>query len=345
MDVTSIDRRKFLIGTATAAAAAGLGAGKALAAEPNVLNITAGKVTRSGTHLLMDGQPYRMLGFNMWQAAVTTWNKPRNGSVALSFTGLLNQWLADIKASAPHVNTLRVWFFQQFALKGGQRNWTALNNVLYTAHKHGFKVIATLEDGWGYEEYGSHTPAKDTSWYTSGYKNQVLPMNKIPYRQWVQEVVTRYKGDPRIAAWELVNECNGITLPFIQDVTGLIKSIDPVTLTCCGEVGPLSSSAYALPTLDLASYHYYDQYHQTGYANCAKVAYAQGKPTIVGECGVNRSVGTSARVSQLKSLIPAMFNTNGIVGFVYWQYAEQGGDAFNMSAGDPGLKAVDSFHL
>jgi endo-1,4-beta-mannosidase len=286
-----------------------------------------------------------MIGFDMWSAAVTSWNKPRNGAMQLANATLLNSYLADIRKTAPHVNTLRFWCFQQFALNNGSRDWAAIDKVLNVAKNHGFKVIATLEDAWGYEEYGSQQPAKTTSWFNGGYKTQVMPETRVPYRQWVSDVVTRYAGDPRIAVWELMNEPNNITHSFIKDITGLIKSIDPVTLTCCGEAGALSSSAYALPTLDCASYHYYTDYRQTNWKAVQAAAAAAGKPWYIGECGFDSSLSHATRASDIKSLASSVFAHSNSAGFLYWQYAESGGDGFDMTKGDPALPILNSYVL
>jgi mannan endo-1,4-beta-mannosidase len=308
-------------------------------------SVITGKVTRSGTKLLLNGNPYRMIGFNMWSAAINTWNKPANGAVVLNAGTTLDTWLAHIRQTAPHVNTIRCWFFQQFALHNGVRDWSAFDKVLSVCAARGFKVVPSLEDNWDYERNGTHDPALSSSWFQGGYKTSVRQREKITYRAWVQDVVNRYKGDPRIAMWELCNEPNAITYGFVRDVSGLIKSIDSATLVGCGEVGPLSSSIYALPTVDLATYHYYSVYHQTGYAQCAAAAYAQGKPTLIGEIGIPSSAGLSERASQIKILMASMFSTKAIVGFLYWQYAESGGDQFNIKSGDPGLPIMDSYVL
>src|SRR5665811_519020 len=62
----------------------------------------------------------------------------------------------------------------------------------------------------------------------------------VSSRQWVQEVVSRYKNDPTIAMWQLMNEAEIKTgdsssscastadlYNFATDVSGMVKSIDP----------------------------------------------------------------------------------------------------------------------
>src|SRR5881394_453461 len=130
------------------------------------------------------------------------------------------------------------------------------DRTLATARAHGYKVVATLADQWG--DCGVSNVAgygyKDKNWYVSGYTQ---PDASVPvsYRDWVQEVVSRYKDDPTILAWQLVNEpevlnqnggdCGAvpestaetILASFASDVSGLVKSIDPNHLVSLGTIG------------------------------------------------------------------------------------------------------------
>jgi endo-1,4-beta-mannosidase len=295
---------------------------------------------RVGTGLQLNGSPFQLVGLNIWQATVNTWNAPLNGHVAVNAGTTLQTWLADIRATAPHVNVIRTWFFQQFAINGGTRDWSAFDKVLSVCDAAGFKVIACLEDNWAYERQGSHSPALSSSWFNGGYKTTVLPKETETYRDWVAEVVAHYSADPRIAVWELCNEPNAITQGFVSDVSGLIKSLDAQTPVSCGEVGPLSSSIYALPGVDLASYHYYTVYNQTNWQAVQRAAAAVGKPWYVGECGFSPS---SSRPKEFQSLISDAFSTANCAGFVAWQFANQGGDSFNIGTGDAALPVLNSF--
>src|SRR5439155_24602860 len=168
---------------------------------------------------------------------------------------------------------------QQLATTNGVRDWTAFDRTLATARAHGYKVVATLVDQWG--DCGVSTVAgygyKDPSWYQSGYK-QPDPSVPVSYRDWVQEVVSRYQYDPTVLAWQLVNEpevgdcstvpestAESILYSFASDVSGLIKSIDPKHLVSLGTIGSgqcgTQADDYAtvmsIPTLDLCEYHDY----------------------------------------------------------------------------------------
>jgi hypothetical protein len=77
-----------------------------------------GFMTSSDQDLLLNGQPFTMLGFNLWRA---------NASFALPNTGYLlnngnalNQSLQDINANAGQMNTFRAWFLQQEVTPAGR---------------------------------------------------------------------------------------------------------------------------------------------------------------------------------------------------------------------------------
>jgi len=302
--------------------------------------IPAGKVVRSGTGIYKDGNPFRIVGFNTTPMATASWSHPPNYD-GRNITQL-STMLADIRTTAPHVNAIRVWFFQQFAINSGVRDWSSFDTVLSTANSYGFKVIATLEDSWSYERTGSQTPALDATWYNGGYSSSVLTAELISYRAWAAECVGHYANDPRVLMWELVNEPNSITLSFVQDMAPLLKGIDPNTLLCCGEAATVGSSIYAVAGIDMASYHYYTDYSQTDFATTASVALAQGKPTYIGENGYDST--DSSRSTELQTLWTSVFGTSGLVGALYWQYAETGGDIFEITGpSDPLMPVIDSF--
>ena len=105
------------------------------------------------------------------------------------------------------------------------------------------------------------------------------PSGTVSYRDWVAEVVNRYKDDPTILAWQLVNEAEvkpgrdtgcstnaaGILKSFAADVSGLVKSIDPNHLVSlgtmgggqCGAQGSEYEDVHSVPTIDLCEYHDY----------------------------------------------------------------------------------------
>src|SRR5258708_32926682 len=97
----------------------------------------------------------------------------------------------------------RAWFFQHLATVNGQRDWSGFDHSPAIARAHGFQVIPVLANQWGSCE--ASTGYKTEQWYQSGYQ-QADPSGIVSYRLWVQEVVARYRSDPTIAMWMLMNE-------------------------------------------------------------------------------------------------------------------------------------------
>jgi predicted lipoprotein with Yx(FWY)xxD motif len=344
---------------------------------------SGGFVTRVGQQLYLDGSPYRFVGFNVWRANVASWNRPPNTGYDVNDGTTLDQTLKGIDANGGRMNVIRVWFFQQFALNSAgdptpspSYNWAAFDKTLQVAQAEGFKVIATLADEWSYEGQ----PTKTASWYSSGYKTTVEPYEAFPYRQFVQDVVTRYKNNPTILAWELVNEpgdrnSDG-TCPsdaaqtlsaFVHDVGGMIKSIDPNHLVSlgasgngmCGTNGSDYQTVMSDPSIDLCSFHdYYGATDITAYNtyNGLNVRVQQcatlDKPIYIGEMGIHSSLSPcsgnlACRASYLGQKLAAAFSDRGFVGYLPWQYDQRGqsptGDDYVYSPGDPSLTTLNAY--
>jgi mannan endo-1,4-beta-mannosidase len=341
-------------------------------------------VTRVGQQLLLNGSPFRMLGFNIWRANIAS-QQPNTGYFVNNGTTLADS-LDAINANGGGKNTIRAWFFQQYVTPGGVAyNWAAFDKTLLVAASKGFKVIATLTDQWAYEG----PPYKDTAWYSGGYQTQVYSgtlnsvayAEAVPYRQFVQDVVTRYKDNPTIAAWELVNEAEvqdssaatscpvnavGILSAFVQDVGTLIKSIDANHLVSlgmagngnCGTIEGDYQTIVALPQIDLCSFHdYYGAASSTAFNqyNGLNVRISQAaavnKPIYIGEVGlhlntspVNGSLTT--RATYLGQKMSAQLGMQGVVGYIPWQWDSRGySDDYNFSLNDPGLAVMSTYAL
>jgi probable HAF family extracellular repeat protein len=306
-------------------------------------------VTRSDTHLTLAGQPFRPIGLNIY-------NANSNGSCWYSMAG--NVLDDSLTAIGPSANAMRSWFFQQLATTNGARDWSAFDHTLAVAHQHGYKVIATLTDQWG--DCGDSTVAgygyKNTNWYQSAYKLRD-PSGTVSYRDWVAEVVARYKNNPDILAWQLVNEpevlpykdadcslvpestATNLLSAFAADVSSLVKSIDPNHLVSLGTIGSgqcgAQSSDYAsvmsIPTLDLCEFHDYnpaqlvpgDQWNglQQRIAECG----ALHKPLLVGELGTSvKDVGTLQNRADIVDAKLCAQLTAGVAGVLLWAWDKNG---------------------
>jgi mannan endo-1,4-beta-mannosidase len=321
-------------------------------------------VERVGTGLTLEGKPYRFTGMNIYNA-----NSGGNCWYAMSSGPTLGDSLDAIGSGK---EAFRAWFFQSLATAGGQRDWSAFDHTLSVAHAHGVKVIVSLTNQWGDCEAGGY---KTDSWYTTGYK-QLDPGGTVSYRNWVSEVVSRYRNDPTILAWQLINEAEvkpsrdavdcspgaAATLKsFATDVSGLIKSIDPNHLVSLGTMGGGQCGAQSteyqdlhnVPSIDLCEYHDYqasepmpgDQWNglQVRIDQCK----ALGKPLFVGETGIvpNDVGGTlEARADALDAKLRAQFAA-GIVGDLAWAWSALGStlDDYDVGGGDPVLEVLGGY--
>ena len=320
-------------------------------------------VTRAGTQLLLKGKPYRFTGLNIYNANSngSCWYTMASGSI-------LDRSLMVI---GPGKEAFRSWFFQSLATTGGERDWSAFDHTLSVARARGVKVIATLTNQWGDCETGGY---KTDAWYTGGY-TQPDPGGTVSYRDWVAEVVTRYRDDPTILAWQLVNEAevkpsNGaecstnaaaILKSFAADVSGLIKPLDLNHLVSlgtmgggqCGAQGAEYQDVHSVATIDLCEYHDYqpnapmpgDEWNglQVRIDQCN----ALGKPLFVGETGIipNDVGGTLAgRAAAFEAKLRAQFGA-GVVGELVWAWSALGStlDTYDVGAKDPVLKVLGRY--
>ena len=334
-------------------------------------------LTRQGVQLTQDGLPFRFSGVNMFDANSTGWCGPdlqsgSNLSDALDRLG-------------PGKNTVRAWFFQSMATTtDGHRDWSSFDHTLDVMAAHGIRVIATLTDQWGecgdgrlFGDGQSRNGYKDATWYQTGYK-AIQPGFITSYRDFVQEVVTRYANDHRILFWQLINEAEvkdvgggvpqdcppssdgpmNILRDWATDVSGLVRSIDANHLISlgtigggqCGSDGDRYQTVHEIPTIDLCEYHDYtfaepvpgDQWN--GLARRIAQCNAIGKPLFVGEMGVKATdVGGTIedRAAVFDTKLGAQFRA-GVQGILAWAYLGSGTKLYDydIGAGEPVLDVL-----
>lgn len=326
----------------------------------------SGFVTVVGGHLQVNGQPFRPVGINIYNANSNGWCwYPMTG-------GPLDDALTSIGASA---NVIRAWFFQPLATVNGTRDWSAFDETLAVAKAHGYRVVATLTDQWGDCGATNSAPGygyKDTAWYAGGYKN-IDPAGTVSYRDWAQEVASRYKDDTTILAWQLVNEpevmsqaggdCSSVPestatallKSFADDVSTAVRAADPNHLISlgtigsgqCGAQGDDFASVMGVPNLDLCEFHDYDQTEPlpgdqyNGLSERLAQCNALGKPLIVGELGVRpQDVGGTLadRANTVDAKLCAQI-TAGAAGVLVWNWDKDGSllNNYDIGPGDPVL--------
>src|SRR5438034_982599 len=352
---------------------AGLALLLTLTAEPAAADPAgpSGFVQRDGTRLVLDGQPYVFTGLDIYNAA--TWS----GTCWYPMAG--DALDASLTAIGPGEEAFRAWFFQYEATVAGDRDWTSFDRPLAVARVHGVKVIPVLVDQWGncegWPDAGSGY--KNEAWYREGYRTRPTgPGLPAAYRDWVAEVVTRYRDDPTVLAWQLVNEAEAGTsltgdcpdtataslVGFATDMVALVKSIDPNHLLSLGSIGSGQcgmdgdgyQTVHAVPGIDLCEYHDYgdpadpvpgDEWN--GMAVRLRQCAQLGKPLFTGELGLrpDEADGTLAgRAALLDAKVRGQLAA-GSVGVLAWDWrdAAHGGsalDSYEIGPDDPALSVL-----
>ena len=208
-----------------------------------------------------------------------------------------------------------------------------------------------------------------------GYKQRADASGNVSYRDWVTQIVTRYRTSPTILAWQLMNEAEvkasdgtcppdgaAVLKSWAADVSGLIKSIDPNHLVSLGTLGSGQcgtswneyKDVHSLPAIDLCEYHDYgsplvpmpgDPFN--GLAFRLQQCNELNKPLFVGETGIipNEVGGTlEARARAFDDKLRAQF-TAGVVGELAWAWSALGStlDNYDIGAADPTLRVFDRY--
>ena len=341
-----------------------------LNADGSAPRAAPGFVTRSGTQLTVNGQPYRFTGMNIYNA-----NSRNNCWYTLGSGTALDASLNSIGSGQ---EVFRAWFFQSLATTNGQRDWAAFDHTLAVAAAHGQRVIATLADQWGAcEQPGAGSVYKTEAWYQGGYRT--TPMNPSvsrSYRDWAAEVATRYRNDPTILAWQLMNEaedkvsypdgaCGSVTSlkNWADDVAAVVKTADRNHLVSlgtigsgqCGSAGTDFQVLHAGGNIDLCEYHDYDHPADVmpgdqwnGLRARLDQCTALGKPLFIGESGLlpGATGGSLAqRASAFDAKVAAQLGA-GAAGALLWAWnngATAAVSGYDVGPSDPALPVLGKY--
>jgi len=333
----------------------------------------SGFVRRSGRQLTLNGKPYRFVGLNMYSA---TTNFSFSWGCGVDDTATI---AADLTSLRPYQNVVRSWFFQQMATVkpangGPSRNWTAFDLLLDSARARNIKVIPVLGDQWGDCEATTGSVEKIESWYAAsggntGYK--LTPMNadvNLSYRDWVSQVVTRYKDRTEILMWQMMNEAeikvaaggacgSSATLKtWADDIAALIKSIDTNHLVCvgslgiqqCGILGDDYQTLHSGSNIDICEYHDYAYPSEAMPTGSSKLSHrltqaaALGKPIFVGEMAMDQAEAN--RTTWMTSKINTQF-AQGVAGYLLWNWVRGAspGTWYEIGLNDPVLPTLAAY--
>ena len=287
-------------------------------------------VTRSGSHLLLNGQPFRFSGANIpWLGLQDT-----NNTVYYPSHFTVDDALATASfmgATVVRSHTLGISVGCSICLEPSLNKWhnTAFNAIDYaikSAHDHNIRLIIPLVDNWHYYPGGKHT---FTDWEEDSdeddfYSNAAVIQDFKNYISHILNHINRYTGialrdDPTILAWETGNELLAPS-DWVQAITVYIKEVDHHHLVMDGNQPDKLSSDLSIKTVDIYTAHY-DSYPPPTIATLrtqVNQATNAGKVFIVGEYDWNTNKGDS-----LNDFLSFIEQSN-LAGDMYWSLFPHG---------------------
>ena len=350
----------------------------------------SGFIYANGTNFYCDGKYFYIAGCNSYNL-----HRYGDGSNTASVEDIcskfMDQALIDqcMKEMADAgVNVVRTWAFSSDSWHGfesydkdngkwiyNEAEFMELDYVMYSAKKHGIKVILTLENYW--EGLGgidaklsalglaSNAHAARTKYFT----NETC---KKWYKEYAQHLVNRvnyftkvaYKDDPTVFAWDLMNEprfqdggedVSSKTLrAWVDEMAAYIKSMDSNHMVCVGIEGHETKYGFGgnegnnfiyiqqSPYIDFCSAHPYPD------ENWANLTPAQTKTltkkwiddahNVIGKPFIVGEFNVKKSNSQQLAYWKAIFDTlyeEGAAGGLFWDYYTSSQSEFTVMKGMP----------
>ncbi len=287
-------------------------------------------VTRSGTSLLLNGQPFRFSGANIYWLGLEEVNTGNFLPIAYPSHFQVDDALATAQtmgATVVRSHTLGISVGCSLCVEPtlGTFNQQALQQIDYaiqSAHTYGIKLIIPLVDNWHFYHGGKHT---FTDWRGISDENQFYSNPQVigDFEQYVSVILNHintytgiaYKNDPTIMTWELGNELSA-PANWVNLMATYVKSIDPQHLVMDGNYEQADETANFLPDLSIAAVdmytgHYYPP-NTTSFLKEAKQAYAASKVFVAGEYDWN-----TFTPADIKSFLLTIENSTAS-GDLYW---------------------------
>jgi len=313
-------------------------------------------VTSREGHLWLGTARYRFLGVNVYSLASMA---PGSDGFACGNARTddgVREVLDEIAAMGG--NAVRIDAYQSFT--AGGTDFSRLDLILDEAMTRGIRVILTLENQWPDCTEGGY---KYADWYRTGYRR---PYGDYPlsYREHVARVVARYRDEPAVLMFQLMNEAESKTVQglddpealfaFANDMAELVRGIDRVHVLSLGTSGverPGSGGAfYALlhqiAGLDVVEAH---DYHDDTVAMPRDVwlsllsARAIRRPFFIGEVGMDSPPLTpTQRATLMIEKIEAAWHEDA-EGVLVWSYRAGDGGNKDFDADDPLAAALRRF--
>lgn len=303
-------------------------------------------VQRRGANLIDQGQPFRFLGVNVYSLAS---HPPGKGyECGRTFTDeQLHQTFRDLAAMG--ANVIRFDAYQSFTASG--QDYSRLDRIFRLGRRYGIRLILTMENQWSHCTEGGY---KRADWYGRGYQRPYGAYRQS-YVDHVVGLVTRYRDEPALLMWQLMNEpesfqANGrpdwaALKRFSDRVTRIIRRIDRRHLICLGSSGVSRWRGGAVwYRILLNSGSDIGEAHDYGLPEVAwppvaqeslRTARQSGKPFFIGEVGIplEPPLSQAKRASLTVAKMKAAWN-HGVDGIMVWSYDANDGTKRDFDRSD-----------
>ncbi|MFI7058795.1 cellulose binding domain-containing protein [Streptosporangium canum] len=294
------------------------------------------------------------------------------------------------RLKADKVNVLRLWMFSHESWHGfetakgvyNEQQFALFDYIIQSAKTHGVKLLPVFENYW--ETYGGIDRRLEWEGLSGGqpargtfFNKTACPSCFTSYKNYVSYALNRtnhysgikYKDDPTIFAWELMNEpryenqtpnenTTGITLrKWVDEMGAFIKGIDPNHMLGTGleahetrfgfggDEGNPFVYIHQSPSIDFTSAHPYPTEHWADLSIAETQALVRtwvheshdviSKPFYLGEFNVH-----NVDRAQWWNAIFQAFEQEGGDGTGFWWYQDREIDGkFGVIAGAPELAA------
>ncbi len=165
---------------------------------------------------MLGGAPFRFVGVNAFFLA----NDPavyQCGSTHVQDPEReVDDWFGHISGDFGG-KVVRFWAFQTWT--DGGTDWQSFDRIMRLANTHGLKVLPVLENEWAACTRGGD---KDDTWFAGGYRSPYGGY-RLSYKEYVQRVVERYRDEPAIFGWMLMNEPRSATKSGTTEARGAVR--------------------------------------------------------------------------------------------------------------------------
>jgi hypothetical protein len=213
-----------------------------------------GFMQTKGHQLFLDGKPYYGIGFNKFDLfqqilaesfpnAFSNWGQGYRLDAAEKALKELNEMNFDIIRVNMSPFFTSQWRNTYFNPNQRDAYYQAMDQTLDLLDKYDIKVVFTLN--WNIHNFIRLTNDSVLDFFTNENSE-----SRILHREYVEDIVNRYKDRTTIAMWEIGNEYNLITDhnpnhpnsaelgEFYKQITDLIKSIDSNHIVTTGDSQP-----------------------------------------------------------------------------------------------------------